>query len=257
MKEDLAALADRVAGLIAAAAKVVVFSGAGISTESGLPDFRSPGGIWERFDPEDFTYQKFVSDPAARAKHWRLLKDLSASVAPNPAHYAIAELYRLGRLDCVVTQNVDNLQQRAGLPAERVFELHGNMQSLLCLGCRHRYPFDDIKARLETEEVPDCPACGGILKPAVVFFGEPLPEDVLKEASRRARGSNLFIVVGSTLTVYPAAYLPDYALAAGAKLVIVNLSATPLDSRADVVIRARAGEAMAAIVARLKERPAV
>jgi NAD-dependent deacetylase len=257
MKEELVALADRVAGLIATASRVVVFTGAGVSTESGLPDFRSPGGIWEKFDPEDFTYQKFVSDPVARSKHWRLLKDLSASAAPNPAHYAIAELYRLGRLDCVITQNVDNLHQRAGLPAERVFELHGNMQTLLCLGCRRRYPFEDIKARLETEEVPDCPVCGGILKPAVVFFGEPLPEDVLKEASRRAKQCDLFIVVGSTLTVYPAAYLPDYALIAGAALVIVNLSATPIDDRADVLIRARAGEAMPAIVAKLKKRPAV
>jgi NAD-dependent deacetylase len=257
MREELAVLADRVAGFIAATSRVVVFTGAGVSTESGLPDFRSPGGIWEKFDPEDFTYQKFVSDPVARSKHWRLLKDLSASAVPNPAHYAIAEIHRLGRLDCVITQNVDNLHQRAGLPAERVFELHGNMQSLLCLGCRRRYPFEKIKARLETEEVPDCPACGGILKPAVVFFGEPLPENVLKEASRRARQCDLFIVVGSTLTVYPAAYLPDYALAAGAALVIVNLSATPLDYRAQVVIRARAGEAMPAIVARLKERPAV
>jgi NAD-dependent deacetylase len=152
---------------------------------------------------------------------------------------------------------VDNLHQRAGLPVERIFELHGNMQSLLCLGCRHHFPFEDIRPRLETEEVPDCPVCDGILKPAVVFFGEPLPEDVLKEASRRAKQCDLFIVVGSTLTVYPAAYLPDYALAAGAALVIVNLSATPIDDRADVVIRARAGEAMPAIVARLKERPAV
>jgi len=254
MKEELV---DSVAGLIAAASKVVVFTGAGVSTESGLPDFRSPGGIWEKFDPEDFSYQKFVSDPVARAKHWQLLKDLSASVAPNPAHYAIAELYRLGRLDCVITQNVDNLHQRAGLPAERVFELHGNMQSLLCLSCHRRYPFADIKARLENEEVSGCPACGGILKPAVVFFGESLPEDVLNEASWHARGSDLFIVVGSTLTVYPAAYLPDYALTAGAKLVIVNLSATPIDDRADVIIRARAGEAMPAIVTRLKEGPAV
>jgi NAD-dependent deacetylase len=257
MNEGIAVLVDRVAGLIATASRVVVFTGAGVSTESGLRDFRSPGGIWEKFDPEDFTYQKFVSDPTARSNHWRLFKDLSSSVAPNPAHYAIAELYRLGRLDYVITQNVDNLHQRAGLPTERILELHGNMQSLLCLDCHHRYPFEDIKTRLETEEVLDCPTCGGILKPAVVFFGEPLPENVFKEASQHAKQCDLFIVVGSTLTVYPAAYLPEYALAAGAALVIINLSATSIDNRAQVAIRARAGEAMPAIVERLKERLAV
>jgi len=252
---ELDALAEKVAGLIVSARKVVVFTGAGVSTESGIPDFRSPGGIWSRFDPDDFTYQKFVSDPEARRKQWRMLVEghLTTMAEPNPAHYAIAELDRLGKLDCVITQNIDNLHQKAGLPAEKVFELHGNMQWAVCLGCGRRYPFEQIKLRLDRgEEIPDCEVCHGILKPSAVFFGEPLPYDVLTEASNRSSASDLFIVVGSTLVVYPAAYMPIYAIQAGAKLVIINLSSTPMDGEATALIRAKAGEAMPRIVDRVK-----
>jgi len=254
---SLEALAARVADLILESQRLVVFTGAGISTESGIPDFRSPGGIWERYDPEDFTYQKFISDPACRRWQWRMLHEgmLTGGAAPNPAHYAIAELYHLGRLDCVITQNVDNLHQRAGLPDDRVFELHGNMQWAVCLDCGQRYPFGEIKARLDGGiEAPDCEACHGILKPDLVMFGEELPPLVLQEASRRACGCDMFIVIGSTLVVYPAAYMPDYARSAGARLVIINLSATPLDGRAAVLIRARAGEAMPRIVRKVREK---
>jgi NAD-dependent deacetylase len=250
-------LAQKAAELITAARKLVVFSGAGISTESGIPDFRSPGGIWSRFDPEDFTYQKFVSDPEARRKQWRMLGEghLTTNAQPNPAHYAIAELDRMGKLDCVITQNVDNLHHKAGVPAEKVFELHGNVQWAVCLSCGRRYPFERIKARWEGgEEIPDCEECGGMLKPDAVLFGEALPQEVLAEASRRSSDCDLFIVVGSTLIIYPAAYMPVYAVRAGARLVIVNLSDTPLDAQADVLIRARAGEAMSRIVERVKER---
>jgi NAD-dependent deacetylase len=159
-------LAGEIAGLIVQSQRVLVFSGAGISTESGIPDFRSPGGIWERFDPEDFTYQKFISDAAARQRQWRLFRSLSLTAQPNPAHYAITKLFRLGRLDCVITQNVDNLHQRAGVPGDRVLELHGNMQWLVCLGCHRRFPLEQVMSRLERgEEVPDCQLCHGILKP--------------------------------------------------------------------------------------------
>jgi NAD-dependent deacetylase len=256
-EDRLDALAREVAELIINAKKLVVFSGAGISTESGIPDFRSPGGIWSRFDPDDFTYQKFVSDPEARRKQWRMLGEghLTTLAEPNLAHYAIAELDKLGRLDCVITQNVDNLHQKAGVPADKVFELHGNMQWAVCLSCGRRYPFEQIKLRLDKgEEIPDCQACHGILKPNAVFFGEQLPYDVLTEASNRSSGCDLFIVVGSTLVINPAAQMPVYAVRAGAKLVIVNLSSTPMDGEAAVLIKAKAGEAMTRIVDKVKEK---
>lgn len=248
-------LAGEIAELIVGAKRAVVFSGAGISTESGIPDFRSPGGIWERFDPDDFTYQKFVKDAEARRRQWRLFSEFSFTVEPNQAHYAIAELYHLGKLDCVITQNVDNLHQRAGVPDDRVLELHGNIRWLVCLGCRRRYPLEQVIARLdEGEEAPDCQMCHGILKPDAVLFGEPLPEKVFKEAVARSRQCDLFIVIGSTLTVYPAAYIPEYALDAGAKLVIINLSNTPLDKKAKVLVKAKAGEFMAGVIKQVKER---
>ncbi len=256
-EQNLDALAEKAADLIINAKRVVVFTGAGISTESGIPDFRSPGGIWSRFDPDDFTYQKFIRDPEARRKQWQMLGEgfLTTEAKPNPAHYAIAELDKLGKLDCVITQNVDNLHQKAGVPVDKVFELHGNMQWAVCLSCGKRYPFEQIKVRLDKgEEIPDCEVCHGILKPSAVFFGEQLPQKVLQEATLRSSDCDLFIVIGSTLIVYPAAYMPIYATQAGAKLVIINLSSTPMDMEAAVLIRAKAGEAMSRIVERVREK---
>ncbi len=256
-EQNLDALANRVADLIINARRVVVFTGAGISTESGIPDFRGPGGIWERFDPDEFTYQKFITDPESRRKHWQMLCEggLTTKAKPNPAHYAIAELDKLGKLDCVVTQNVDNLHQKAGVPDDKVFELHGNMQWAICLSCGRRYSFEQVKTRLdEGEETPDCEACHGILKPGVVFFGESLPEKVLKEATHRSHNCDLFIVIGSTLVVYPAAYMPVYAVDSGAKLVIINLSSTPMDEQATVLLRAKAGDIMSEVLERVREK---
>ena len=256
-EQNLGALAGKVADLIINAKRVVVFTGAGVSTESGIPDFRSPGGIWSRFDPDDFTYQKFIRDPEVRKKQWQMLGEglLTTGAKPNPAHYAIAELDRLGKLDCVITQNVDNLHQKAGVPADKVFELHGNMQWAVCLSCGRRYPFEQIKARLDKgEEIPDCEVCHGLLKPDAVFFGEQLPQKVLEEATHRSSNCDLFIVIGSTLVVYPAAYMPIYATQAGAKLVIINLSSTPMDREAAVLIRAKAGEAMSKMIERVREK---
>ena len=257
MKEqNLDALADGVADLIINAKRTVVFTGAGVSTESGIPDFRSPGGIWSRFDPDDFTIQKFLRDPEARKKHWQLLGEggITTEAKPNPAHYAIVELDRLGKLDCVITQNVDNLHQKAGVPDDKVFELHGNMLWAVCLGCGKRYSFEQIKARLDRgEEIPDCEVCHGILKPDAVFFGEQLPPKVLQEATFRSRNCDLFIVIGSTLVVYPAAYMPIYAVDANAKLVIINLSSTPMDNQATVLINAKAGETMSRVIQRVRE----
>ncbi len=255
--QDLDTLVEKAADLILKSRRPVVFTGAGISTESGIPDFRSPGGIWDRFDPDDFTYDKFVSDPESRRKQWRMLKEgmLTDKAMPNAAHDAIAELYRLGKLDCVITQNIDNLHQKAGVPDDLVFELHGNMQWAICLNCGRRYPLDEIKPRLDGgEEIPDCEDCRGMLKPDIVMFGEQLPVKVLEEASRRAMASDLCIVIGSTLVVYPAAYMPIYAVESGAKLIIINLSSTPVDRQAAVLIRAKAGEAMSKIAQKVKER---
>jgi len=255
--EYLESQVEQVAELIVNARRVVVFTGAGISTESGIPDFRSPGGIWERFDPEEFTYQQFLSNPESRKKHWRLLGSgrLHGGAEPNPAHYAIAELEKLGKLDCVITQNVDNLHQRAGVPENKVFELHGNMQWTVCLGCGRRYPFADVSDRVAGgEQEPACEVCRGMLKPDVVMFGEQLPERVFREASRHSRQCDLFLVIGSSLVVTPAAYMPVYAVDAGAGLVIINLSETPMDRRAAVLVRAKAGEAMSKIARGVSKR---
>ena len=150
---------------------------------------------------------------------------------------------------------MDNLHQKAGVPDDKVFELHGNMQWVICLGCGKRYPFEQIKARLDAgEEIPDCEVCHGILKPNAVFFGESLPQKVLEEATHRSHECDLFIVIGSTLVVYPAAYMPMYAVDAKAKLVIINLSSTPMDRDAAVLIEAKAGEAMSVIIERVKEK---
>jgi len=256
-EKQLDALTQRVADLILEAERLVVFTGAGVSTESGLPDFRSPGGIWERFDPDDFTWEKFLKNPDARRKQWQMLNEmgLTLKAKPNAVHYAIAELQRMGRLDSVITQNIDGLHQKAGSPDDRVFELHGNMQWVVCLGCGKRYPLEEIKARLDKgEEIPDCEACQGILKPEVVFFGELLPQRVLSEASYRSANCDLFLVIGSSLVVYPAAHMPIYAVSGGARLVIINLSPTPMDHRATVLIRAKAGEVMPKIIKRVKEK---
>jgi len=246
---------ERLAQLIIESQKVIVFTGAGISTESGIPDFRSPGGIWSRYDPEDFTIQKFLSSPAARKTIWKMSVEggLLTEAEPNLAHYAIAELYQLGKLDCVITQNIDNLHQKAGVPEDKVFELHGNVEWVVCLSCRRRFPMPEVLQKIKKGiEVPDCPDCQGILKPDAVFFGEALPQEILQEAIRRAQNCDLFIVIGSTLVIYPAAYIPTYAGEAGATLAIVNLTPTPFDHYAAVVIRGKAGEIMPRVMEKVR-----
>jgi len=246
---------ERLAQLILESKKLVVFTGAGISTESGIPDFRGPEGIWSRYDPEDFTIQKFLSNPAARKTVWKMSAEGGplAEAEPNPAHHAIAELYQLGKLDCVITQNIDNLHQKAGVPEDKVFELHGNTQWAVCLSCRRRFPMPEILQKMkEGVEVPDCPDCQGILKPDAVLFGEALPQKTLREATHRSQNCDLFIVIGSTLVIYPAAYMPTYAREAGARLAIVNLTPTPLDHYATVVIQGKAGEIMSRVVEKVR-----
>lgn len=248
---------DRLAQLVVECRRIVVFTGAGVSTESGIPDFRSPGGIWSRYDPEDFTIQRFLSSPDSRKAFWKMSAESGflAQAEPNPAHYAIAELHRLGKLDCVITQNIDYLHQRAGVPEDRVLELHGNMQWVVCSGCRARFPLLETLQRVkEGTEAPDCPDCQSILKPDVVLFGEALPVVTLREATRRAQMCDLLLVIGSALLVYPAAYVPVYATSAGARLAIVNLTPTPLDHEAAAIIRGKAGEVMPKVMESVRLR---
>ena len=254
--KDFDFLTDKVAALILESSRVVVFTGAGVSTESGIPDFRSPGGIWAKFDPDDFTIQKFMSSEKTRRLQWQMMAEsgLLKDAEPNPAHYAVAEMEKLGRLTCVITQNIDNLHQKAGSSPEIVFELHGNMKFVRCMSCDKRFPIEDILQRLDKEEIPDCQFCRGVLKPDAVFFGESLPQQALNEAIKHSRNCDLFIVIGSTLVVYPAAYMPVYAVESGAKLVIINLSSTPLDAKAEALITAKAGDAMGRIVEKVKDK---
>lgn len=180
---------------------------------------------------------------------------LLVDAQPNPAHHAVAELERLGKLDCVITQNVDNLHQKAGNSPNKVLELHGNMQQAICLSCSQIFPLEEILQRWgEKAEPPDCPHCQGIVKPDAVFFGEALPEKTLREAIHHARNCDLLMVIGSTLVVYPAAFIPRYAKEAGAKLIIINLSPTPLDSQAAVLIRGKAGEVMTKVMEKVRDK---
>jgi len=236
--------------------KAVFFTGAGASTESGIPDFRSPGGIWTKFDPDDFTLERFLNSHESRRKQWQFLlgADAIRKARPNAAHLAIAELERMGHVDCVITQNIDGLHQKAGSNPERVFELHGNLDWVWCINCKNRYRTDWIIERCGggLKDVPDCEYCGGILKPDVIFFGEQLPQKVLETAAICSSKCELFVVVGSSLVVYPAAYMPIYAKAADAKLAIINMVETPCDEQADLIIAGQAGVIMEQVMREIK-----
>jgi NAD-dependent deacetylase len=250
MNDDVQSLA----ALLRRAARALVFTGAGVSTESGIPDFRSPGGIWDRY-PVVY-YDEFLRDPEAQRRYWLRSREtypVLAAAEPNPAHQAIARLDALGKLLLVVTQNIDGLHQRAGLPPEKVIELHGNNHEVLCLACDARTPRQAIQAELVAGvEVPHCARCGGLLKNATVSFGQALPEAALHAAERAARACDLCLVVGSSLVVYPAALVPMLALEHGAPLIIVNDSPTPQDHHAELLIRARAGSVLPHAVAALQ-----
>ena len=251
--DKLKAQIGEVAELIKQSEKVLVFTGAGVSTESGIPDFRGADGIWNKYDPDDFTIQRFMADKKVRKLHWRLLSDGDLSMFkadPNPAHLAITELNTTGKLYGVVTQNVDGLHQRAGRPDEMVFQLHGDLSHAKCLECGSRFPMQTVAEWMSTDiDEPVCEKCSGMLKPDAVLFGEQLPFEVLSEAEQRSRNCDLCIVLGSTLSVYPAALLPRYAHESGAKLVIINLGPTELDSYAHIRIDGKAGEIMTEIIA--------
>ncbi len=240
------------AKILAGAKHAVVFTGAGVSAESGIPTFRGSGGLWTRYDPEEVaSIGGFRRNPRA---FWEFAKELlvKREAEPNPAHYAIAELEKMGIVKAVITQNVDMLHQRAG--SKRVLELHGSMEYVDCLDCGETYTWDDIVEVLNRGDVPKCEKCGSLyLKPRVVFFGEPLPQDVLAEAMEESVKADVFMVVGSSLVVYPAARLPMMAKSKGAKMIIVNLEPTMGDSVFDVVINGKAGEILPRIVEEVKK----
>lgn len=230
-------------------------TGAGISTESGIPDYRGPGGVWRR-DPDHeklVTIDYYLADPDIRRRSWEYRRASPARDAePNAAHRALVELERAGRLDRLITQNVDGLHLKAGSDPERVLELHGNMFGVLCLGCGARSTLEEALARIDAgEQDPACVACGGILKTTTVMFGENLSQDVIAEAAEAAERAEVFVAVGTSLQVMPAASLAALAERNGARLIIVNAEPTPYDELAAEVIRDPIGEAVPRLVARL------
>jgi NAD-dependent deacetylase len=245
-----------VARWILSAKRVIVFSGAGLSTESGIPDFRSPGGVWDRYNPEDFYFQNFLASEASREKYWQMATEMYEPIKtaqPNQAHLAIAELEKLGKLDCVITQNIDGLHFKAGNSEEKVIQLHGTAIFVSCLSCKKRYHRDEIQQRIkEGQKAPRCNDCGGLLKPATISFGQSMPEKETEEAYHRSSLCDLFMVVGSSLVVQPAASMPLVAKRNGAKLVIVNRDPTPYDDMADLVVHGQAGSTLRSILEHVK-----
>jgi NAD-dependent deacetylase len=234
---------------------VTVLTGAGISTDSGIPDFRGPSGIWTRNPAAEkmSTYQVYVSDPAVRQQSWQArLSHPAWTAQPNAAHLALARLAASPIDTTVITQNIDGLHQRAGTPADRVLELHGTMYAVVCVNCDERTPMSDALVRVRAGEAdPSCADCGGILKSATVMFGQQLDAKVLASAAAAAGAADLFLAIGSTLTVEPAASLCAVAADAGARLVIVNRDPTPYDRLATAVVSEPIGEVVPQIVDRL------
>ena len=230
--------------LLAESRRLVAFTGAGISAESGIPTYRGDDGVWNKYDPNRYAeINNFLADPSY---YWSFFREVRYPVLrdarPNPAHLALARLEQEGRLSAVITQNIDGLHQQAG--SKRVLELHGNTRRISCLGCGTGYSLEEVHDRLEETFPPDCPGCGGVLKPEVVFFGESLPTDVLDDAVNETKNCDLFLVVGSSLVVQPAASLPVAAVQNGARLVIINRDPTPLDDAAHLVLHEKASEAL-------------
>jgi NAD-dependent deacetylase len=241
----------RLARLIDDSRRVVAFTGAGISTESGIPDFRSPGGLWTKAQPIDF--QDFLASEEMRRESWRrkIVSEATTSKAqPNRGHYALAHLHAAGKLSSIITQNVDGLHQHSGVPAGRVIELHGNATYAACLDCQARVELEPIlEVFRQREELPVCGDCGGIVKTATISFGQPMPEEAMRLAQDETADCDLFLAIGSSLVVYPAAGFPALAKDYGARLVILNREPTPLDDLADLALHAEIGPTLAQVVA--------
>ncbi len=237
-------------GLLDATRRGVVFTGAGISTESGIPDFRSPGGIWSKYRLIDF--QEFMASEQARREYWRrkfATHEAVAGAEPNQGHIAVAELVSRGTVSAVITQNIDGLHQASGVPADRVIELHGNTTYAHCLNCGQEYDLDPIReVFLEDETLPVCVSCGGVVKTATVSFGQSMPDTEMRLAKEETVACDLFLAIGSSLVIYPAAGFPALAKENRATLVIVNREPTDLDDLADLVINAEIGPTLDAAV---------
>jgi NAD-dependent deacetylase len=236
------------ARLIADARRADVFTGAGISTESGIPDFRSPGGVWSQMKP--IYFQEFVGSEAKRREAWeRTFSGRAGWVGrePNAGHMAVARLVAQGKVAAVITQNVDNLHQASGVPAEKVIELHGNASYAACLECGERHELEDLKTLYEASgDLPACRLCGGIVKSATISFGQSMPPEPMARAELETLACDLFLVLGSSLVVYPAASFPLVAKRNGAKLAILNREPTEMDGYADLVLNDEIGPAMTA-----------
>ncbi len=242
---------DRLRTMLDAARRIVVFTGAGISTESGIPDFRSPGtGLWTKIKPIQF--QDFVASEAVRQESWRRRfsgERLMENAKPNKGHEAVAKLVADGKCTAVITQNVDNLHQDSGIPESQIVELHGNASFATCLTCHTRYELADLEEQFKaTQRVAPCGRCGGIIKGATISFGQSMPEREMERARQHTLACDLFMVVGSSLSVYPAAGFPEYAKQRGARLVIVNREETPLDPIADLVLHREIGPSLSYVV---------
>ncbi|MDH5371517.1 MAG: Sir2 family NAD-dependent protein deacetylase [Acidimicrobiia bacterium] len=250
MIEQLSAACD----ILGSAGRVLVFTGAGISTESGIPDFRGPAGLWSRVDPDDFTIRRYVGDAELRKRGWRMHLDgelwgARSGVRPNPAHTAITALWKAGRLSGVVTQNIDGLHQEAGIPADHVAELHGNIRRAHCIGCGEGWTTEAVLARVAAGEAdPRCPRCGDIIKTTTVMFGEALPMTEWSTALVMAAHAEAVLVVGSTLGVYPAADIAIEPTRRGVPMVIVNLGPTDQDHLASVKLEEKAGTVLPLLV---------
>lgn len=247
---------EEAARLIREAERVVYLTGAGISTESGIPDFRGPQGVWTK-NPEaerTATIQHYLSSSEVRARSWqnRLKGGLTRGVEPNAGHIALATLERIGKVDTLVTQNVDGLHQAAGSSPERIIEIHGTVHDYVCLSCGDRGPIGAVLARVDAGEAdPPCRKCGGILKTATISFGQNLVREDLLRAEVAAEMCDLFVAVGTSLTVYPVAMLPEIAIRNRAKFIIVNAQETPYDPLANVILRSRIGAVLPEIVTRV------
>jgi NAD-dependent deacetylase len=241
---------ERLKAMIDDARRVAIFTGAGISTESGIPDFRSPGGVWSRMSP--IYFQEFVSSEAKRREAWDRAFGGRAGWTgkePNAGHYACARLVESGKSRAVITQNVDNLHHLAGVPADQVIELHGNASYASCLDCGLRHELADLKSLYQaTGDLPCCRACGGIVKTATISFGQAMPEEPMARAREEALACDLFLVLGSSLVVYPAAGFPLLAKDNGAQLAIVNREPTEQDVIADLVLHDEIGPVMSEVV---------
>ena len=247
---DLRSGVELLGDMIAQASTIVPFTGAGISTESGIPDFRSPGGLWTRNRPIPF--DEFVASQDARDEAWRrrfAMEPTFAAAKPGRGHRALAQLYRAGKVPAIITQNIDNLHQVSGFAPDDVIELHGNTTYARCIGCGRNYELIWVKRRFDEEGgAPDCTACDQPVKTATVSFGQAMPEDAMQRATELAKRCDLFLAIGSSLVVWPAAGFPAMAKHRGARLVIINREPTDQDDLADLVLRYDIGETLGPFV---------